>query len=423
MGQLQRAGQTGALDVAANAGVFQGQVARLLDLMRQLVGNARVVAGGLGSADPLNGPFHLYVHPHRGSDRFVGGQYNTHEADATEEEIIAQKLRRISLQQLECGYTKARPFRTINRAIIEAAIITSRSWYTFSDERAHVDCVVIELSANRHIVYNNPGSATANLTSWGDSKDPTIEDLIAFNPPGGGVLAPRGASIVGKILRKTTLRPNWVPAFADEVADYSNRRQLMLVTGTADAFQFTVMDRIGQAESCHLFSALGAASQDELNLFYDKIEATVGAGADLASALLVARSSEYQTPGPINQTEPPSAAWNTVDGASPYPFQVSVRSKWGMGSVFWDGAKMAGLKSMVRANFTNTNQQRDLRCFQVYENGNWVTLANDDAGRAKYYAANPDNRRYHPARLSYGLLAVRDAYLQDVSIFGIGLAR
>jgi hypothetical protein len=423
MSELQRAGQSGALDVAGDQVVAKDQLGALLDMLRQLGGNANMVAGSAASADPLSGPFHLYVHPHRGSDRFVGGQYNTHESGATDEEIIAQKLRRISLQQLECGYTKQRPFRSVNRAIIEAAIITSRSWYTFNDERAHVDCVVIELSANRHIVYNNPGSATANLASWGTSKDPTIEDLIAFNPPTGGVLVPRGASIPGKILRKTTLRPNWIPAFADEAADYSNRRQMLLVTGTADAFQFTVMDKIGQSESCHLFSAIGAASQSELNLFYDKIESAVGAGADLASALLAARPTEYETPGPIDQTQAPSEDWNTVDSASPYPFQVSVRSKWGMGSVFWDGAKMAGLKSMVRANFTNTNQQRDLRCFQVYENGEWVTLANDSNSRAKYYAANPDNRRYHPARLSYGLLAVRDAYLQDVSIFGIGLAR
>jgi len=75
----------------------------------------------------------------------------------------------------------------------------------------------------------------------------------------------------GKVLRKTTLRPNWVPSFADEAADYSNRRQMLLVTGSYDGFQFTTMDKIGQSESCHLFSAMGAASQAELNLFYDKV--------------------------------------------------------------------------------------------------------------------------------------------------------
>jgi len=106
MSELKRAGQAGALDVAANAGDFTGQIGKLLDLFRQVVGNARLLSGSGGPADPLNGPFHLYVNPYTGSDRFVGGQYNTHEAGATDEEIIAQKLRRISLQQLECGYSK-----------------------------------------------------------------------------------------------------------------------------------------------------------------------------------------------------------------------------------------------------------------------------------------------------------------------------
>jgi hypothetical protein len=399
------------------------QLSAVVDALRQLVGNANIVAGNTESADPLNGPFTLYVNPYRGSDRFVGGQYNTHEAGTTDTEIIAQKLRRISLQQLECGYTKQRPFKTINRAVIEAAIITSRNWYTYNDERAHVDCVVIVLSAGRHIIYNGPGSASSNLASWGSSKDPTIQELQDFNPVNGGVLAPRGASVIGKVLRKTIIRPDWVPPFDDELADYSNRRQILLHTGSADAFQFTVMDRLGQTESCHLLSAMGAASRAELDLFYDKIESALGTGADLASALLAARPTEYQTPGPIDQSQAATPAWNSTAGASPYPFQVSVRSDWGMGSVFWDGAKMAGLKSMVRANFTNTNQQKDLRCFQVYESGNWVTLTNDNTGQTKYYNATPDNIRRHPGRHSYGLLAVRDAYLQDVSIFGIGLSR
>ncbi len=424
MSELLLPGLPGALDnIDVSQGEFRDQLNVLIGLMRQVAGDAAISSGSTEAANPLNGPFTLYVNPYRGSDRFVGGQYNTHEAGTTDTEIIAQKLRRISLQQLECGYTKQRPFKTINRAVIEAAIITSRNWYTYNDERAHVDCVVIVLSAGRHIIYNGPGSASSNLASWGSSKDPTIQELQDFNPVNGGVLVPRGASVIGKVLRKTIIRPDWVPPFDDEQADYGNRRQILLHTGSADAFQFTVMDRLGQTESCHLLSAMGAASRAELDLFYDKIESALGTGADLASALLAARPTEYQTPGPIDQSQAATPAWNSTAGASPYPFQVSVRSDWGMGSVFWDGAKMAGLKSMVRANFTNTNQQKDLRCFQVYEGGNWVTLTNDNTGQTKYYNATPDNIRRHPGRHSYGLLAVRDAYLQDVSIFGIGLSR
>jgi hypothetical protein len=421
MGQLQRAGQTGALDVAANAGVFQGQVARLLDLMRQLVGNARVVAGGAGQSDPLTAPFTLYVDPYIGSDRFVGGPYNTFETGVTDEEIIASKLKRLELQRLECGYSQHRPFRTINRAIIEAAIITSKDWYTYSDPKAHVDCVTIVLSGGVHTVYNDPGSGSTSLASWGESKDPTIQELIDFNPVQGGVLVPRGASMRGQDLRKTTIRPNWVTdPDADVLTDYSNIRHVLKVSGTGFFTEFTAMDKIGHDRSCHLLYGFGPASKAELDAFYDKVDSALGGPADLASALLAARPSEYQITGPIDQSQAPSSQWDTVKGASPYIFNVSMRSELAMGGAFWDGSKLEGLRSMVCANFTGTNQQRDMTSWQVYEGGNWVSLTNTPTDYQKYINATPDNVRRNPARHTRHIAAINNAYIQKVSIFGIG---
>lgn len=261
MSQLQRAGQSGALDVAASQAVAKEQIAALLDMMRQLGGNPSVVAGALAAADPLNAPFTLYVDPYIGSDRFVGGAYNSFETSGTDEQIIAQKLKRIELQRLECGYTAARPFKTINRAAIEAAIITSKNWYSYNDPRAHVDCVTIVLSGGVHVVHNNPGSGSTSLASWGTSKDPTIDELIAFNPTTGGVLLPRGCSMHGQDLRKSSLRPSWVPAVEDEAADYSNRRAILKVSGTGFFFNATTMDKIGHTESVHLLDTFHPASQ------------------------------------------------------------------------------------------------------------------------------------------------------------------
>jgi len=420
MSQLQRAGQSGALDVAASQAVAKEQIAALLDMMRQLGGNPSVVAGALAAADPLNAPFTLYVDPYIGSDRFVGGAYNSFETSGTDEQIIAQKLKRIELQRLECGYTAARPFKTINRAAIEAAIITSKNWYSYSDPRAHVDCVTIVLSGGVHIVYSNPGSGSTSLASWGTSKDPTIEELIAFNPTAGGVLLPRGCSMHGQDLRKSSLRPSWVPAVEDEAADYSNRRAILKVSGTGFFFNATTMDKSGHTESVHLLDTFHPASQGELTAFYSKVQSAVGGGADLANALLVARPSEYQIVGPINQAQAPSSAWDTTAGASPYIFNWSVRSEYGMGGAFWDGDKIAGLKSMVCANFTGTNQQKDMRCWQVYESGNWVSLTNTPQDYQKYIDAAPDSLRRNPARQTRHISAVNDAYIQKVSIFGIG---
>jgi len=420
MGQLQRAGQSSALDVAASQAVAKEQIAALVDMLRQLGGNPSVVAGALAQADPLNAPFTLYVDPYIGSDRFVGGAYNSHEAGDTDEEIIASKLKRIELQRLECGYTSARPFKTINRAAIEAAIITSKNWYSFSDPRAHVDCVTIVLSGGVHIVYNDPGSGSTSLASWGTVKDPTIEELIAFNPTTGGVLLPRGCSTHGGDLRKSSIRPNWVTPVVDEAADYSNRRAILKVSGTGFFFNATTMDKIGHAESVHLLDTFQPASKAELDSFYSKIQAAVGAGADLASALLVTRATEYEIVGPIDQSQSPSSAWDTTRGASPYIFNWSVRSEYGMGGAFWDGAKLSGLKSMVCANFTGTNQQKDMRCWQVYENSSWVTLNNTAEDYQKYINASPDNVRRNPARQTRHISAVNNAYIQKVSIFGIG---
>jgi hypothetical protein len=421
MSQLQRAGQAGALDVAASQAAAKEQFRALVDMLRQIGGNASVVAGSLAQADPLSAPFTLYVNPYTGSDRFVGGSYNTHEAGATDEEIIASKLKRIELQRLECGYTPFRPFKTINRAVIEAAIITSKSWYTYTDPRAHVDCVSIVLAPAAHTLYNDPGSASTSLASWGNAKDPTIAELIAFNPAGvGGVLLPRGCSLCGPDLRKTTIRPSWVPAIADEAADYSNRRAMLKVTGTGYFFGHTFMDKVGLKESHHLLDPYGPASKAELDAFYAKCFAAVGAGGDLAAALTVTRPTEYEIVGPIDISDSPRSTWDTTASASPYIFNCSVRSDYGMGGAFWDGNKIGGLKSMVCANFTGVSLQKDMRCWQVFESNNWVTLSNTPQDYQKYITSPPDNVRMNPARLSRHITAINDAFIQEVSVFAIG---
>lgn len=421
MTNLKLAGQPGALDATPSNAEFREQIAALTDMMRQMGGNASVVAGALAQADPLSAPFTLYVNPYTGSDKFVGGSYNTHEVTGTDEEIIESKLKRIESQRLECGYSPFRPFRTINRAAIEAAIITSKSWYTYNDPRAHVDCVTIVLSGGVHIVYNDPGSASTSLASWSTEKDPTTAELIEFNPVTGGLLLPRGCSMHGQDLRKTSVRPNWVTsAIENELPDYSNRRSIFKVSGTGFFFNATTMDKIGHAESCHLLDSFQPASKEELDDFYAKVESAVGSGADLASALLVTRPSEYQIAGPIDQTQAPTSAWDTTNGASPYIFNWSVRSDYGIGGAFWDGSKLQGLRSMVCANFTGTNIQKDMRAWQVYESGNWVSLNNTPIDYQKYIDANPDDVRRNPLRQTRHISAINDAYIQKVSIFGIG---
>lgn len=416
MANLKLAGESGALDTAASIAEFKAQIAVLNDLMRQVAGSAAVSAGATAQADPLSAPFTLYVNPYTGSDRFVGGAYNSYEVTGTDEEVIASKLKRLELQRLECGYTPQRPFKTINRAVIEAAIITSKDWYTYTDPRAHVDCVSIILAPGVHTLYNDPGSSSTSLTSWGDSKDPTTAELIEFNPATvGGVLLPRGCSLCGPDLRKTTIRPSWVPSAADEASDYSNRRGMLKVTGTGYFFGFTFMDKVGLAASHHLLDPFQFGSEAELDDFYAKVYSAVGTGADLSAALTVTRGTEHEIVGPIVAGDAPTSAWDTTASASPYVFNCSVRSDYGMCGIFADGSRVGGLKSLVTANFTGVSLQKDMSCWEVYSGGNWVTPTYE-----QYITAQPDDVRMKPARRSRHITAINDAFIQEVSVFAIG---
>ncbi len=421
MASLEFAGDSGSLtNINSTQGEFRGQLAALTDMVKQIVGDAAVSPGNTAQADPLNAPFTLYVNPYTGSDDFVGGSYNDYETGSGAD-LLASKLKRLEKQRLTCGFSPQRPFKTINRAAIEAAIITSKSWYTDYTDAGQVDCVSIVLSPGVHTVYNDPGSSNTSLTSWGTSKIPTTAELIEFNPATvGGVLLPRGCSLCGADLRKITLRPNYVPAVADETSNYGNRLGLLKITGTGYFFGFTIMDKTGLAASHHLLDGFHFASKAELDAFYDKCEAAVGTGASLSSTLINTRSTEYEIVGPIDITQTPTSAWDTTASASPYIFNVSIRSNYGLGGAFMDGSRVEGLKSMVCANFTGVSLQKDMSCWQVYSGGAWANLVNDAAGYETYINTSPNNVRMDPDRLSRHISAINNAVIQEVSVFAIG---
>jgi hypothetical protein len=421
---LEFAGDSGSLsDINATQGEFRDQIAALNDLMRQIAGNAAVSPGDAAQVDPLNAPFTLYVNPYTGSDEFVGGAYNTFEEGVTEAEILESKVKRLEKQRLTCGFTPQRPFKTINRAVIEAAIITSKDWYSFTSRQAQLDCVSIVLSTGVHKLYNDPGQVSTTIPSWGLSKNPTIAELIAFNPPTtGGVLLPRGVSLCAADLRKTSIRPNFVPAVADEVvtitegvANYSNRTAMFKMTGTGYYFGFSIFDNVNEERSHHLLDAFAFATKAELDDFYAKTLSGVGDGADLANNLTVTRTTEFEIVAPIVRGETPTQKWDSTDSASPYIFNVSIRSNYGLGGAFIDGARVGGLKSMVCANFTGVSLQKDMSCWQIYVGGQWVQPT-----YTEYIAADPDNVRMNPARLSRHISAINDAFIQEVSVFAIG---
>ena len=54
---------------------------------------------------------------------------------------------------------------------------------------------------------------------------------------------------------------------------------------------------------------------------------------------------------------------DNVDSSSPYIFNISLRSTWGMQGMHADGNKATGFKSMVVAQFTGVSLQKDDNAF------------------------------------------------------------
>ena len=65
--------------------------------------------------------------------------------------------------------------------------------------------------------------------------------LYKFNSVEGGVIVPRGTSIVGMDLRKTKIRPLYVPDAADAAV---KRSAIFRVTGGCYFWQFSFFDGI-----------------------------------------------------------------------------------------------------------------------------------------------------------------------------------
>jgi hypothetical protein len=98
-----------------------------------------------------------------------------------------------------------RPFKTIERALLEAA----RRSYVAGNENDKFEAFTIMVMPGDYTIDNRPG-VTGNLNT--NLTFSTFEnELYKFNPKNGGVIVPRGTSIVGYDLRKTVIRPRFVP--------------------------------------------------------------------------------------------------------------------------------------------------------------------------------------------------------------------
>ncbi len=156
------------------------------------------------------------------------------------------------------GNSLARPFKTIQRALIEAARFSYQRG--FDNDRFGRTTIIVY--PGDHIIDNRPGwipihEAPVSGSNWRQrsgalSNDFTAfnldsnfdvfddnNDLYKFNSVYGGVIIPRGTSLVGLDLRKTKIRPRFVP---DPTNDNIQTTAIFRVTGSCYFYQFTLFD-------------------------------------------------------------------------------------------------------------------------------------------------------------------------------------
>ena len=81
--------------------------------------------------------------------------------------------------------------------------------------------------------------------------------------------------------------------------------------------------------------------------------------------LLPSFDANLQTPATLQMVEV-TIETDTVSGASPYVFNISMRSVYGLNGMKADGNKATGFRSMVVAQFTGVSLQKDDRAFVKY---------------------------------------------------------
>ena len=151
------------------------------------------------------------------------------------------------------GSSAARPFKSIQRALIEA----SRYSYQKGLDNDRFEKTTVIIKPGLHYIDNRPGwiptgsnqyllrsgITSSDLPSFSNTSNFDILDennvLYKLNSVHGGVIIPRGVSLVGKDLRKTLIRPLYVPNPENTLIEKSC---LFRLTGAAFASNFSMKD-------------------------------------------------------------------------------------------------------------------------------------------------------------------------------------
>ena len=451
------------------------------------------------------------------------------------------------------GNSLARPFKTIQRALIEAA----RFSYQSGLDNDRFSKTTILLYPGEHVIDNRPGwipdgannfklrdgTTSSDFPAWSltTNYDLSTDDnaLYKMNSVHGGIILPRGTSIVGLDLRKTRIRPKYVP---NPTNDNIESSAIFRLTGTCYLWQFSVFDGdpngkvykdyttntfvpnyshhklttfeyadgVNDVKIDDAFISDFSAGRTDLEMYYEKVGLAYGSSSGRAiepdypnSGLdIQPKIDEFRIVGPTSGSagissiragdgvtatdeitvtlseglsglsvdtpfqvsdisatgysgqfvvsdvlatdstgttqfkyqvsNPPSDALPTVTGStvnlqidtvtsgSPYVFNISLRSVFGMNGMHADGSKADGFKSMVVAQFTGIGLQKDKNAFVKYDATSGEYKDSSFAGNENI---NSDSRAvFKPSYQNFHIKASNNSVIQIVSCFAIGYA-
>ena len=148
-----------------------------------------------------------------------------------------------------------------------------------------------------------------------------------------------------------------------------------------------------------------------------------GTVSTLGTTTSLVGGTTYTSQNGLSANAVVKAEVDSVESASPYVFNCSIRSTWGICGIWANGLKATGFKSMVIAQYTGVSLQKDDRAFIRYdEYSNTFNQASltDAFATVPYHTKGDaywkdDWRNFH-------VRASEDAFIQNVSIFAVGFA-
>lgn len=149
---------------------------------------------------------------------------------------------------------QALPFQTLTRAILELSKITINAILAGSNPASENSKYTVYFAPSR-VTANNGTGATAAAFDVDFSKSPTdrvtTTQLTQFNSPTGGIIVPRGISIVGLDLKKCIISPTYVPRYKNPayplgVDEDVNQPITSILKWTGNTYlnNFSILDKV-----------------------------------------------------------------------------------------------------------------------------------------------------------------------------------